>query len=77
MGIAMAPESETSAPNQISPQRVVPVVQGGVEILSLADLNVDPALLRSRHDHRGVIDVAPRPLVTLQSGAAIAALLRR
>lgn len=48
-----------------------------VEVFSLAEINVDPAQVRSRQDRRGAIDPAARPLVALNSAAAIAALLRR
>lgn len=51
--------------------------QNTVRVITLAELNIDPALVRGRADGRPVIDAAARPLVTLQSGAAIATLLRR
>ncbi|MES1165609.1 MAG: hypothetical protein ABUR63_07630 [Verrucomicrobiota bacterium] len=51
--------------------------RGGVQVLTLADLEIDAALVRRRDDLRGLIEPAPRPLVTLQSAAAVGALLRR
>ncbi len=51
--------------------------QPSVEVLSLVDLNMDSSLIRGRHDGRGVVDPSPRPLVTLHSAAAVAALLRQ
>lgn len=76
--IGIAPQSgrhvATRAPGPGDGQAAAP---GAVEVVTLDDLKMDPALVRSRDDRRGVIDVAARPLVTLQSGAAIAALLAR
>ncbi|MEP6652844.1 MAG: hypothetical protein ABJA82_05770 [Myxococcales bacterium] len=51
--------------------------QNAVQVITLAELNIDPALVRGRSDRGPMIDAAARPLVTLQSGAAIATLLRR
>jgi hypothetical protein len=47
-----------------------------VQVLTLQDLHMDPGLVRRRNDLRGVIEPAPRPLVTLKSATALAALLR-
>lgn len=47
-----------------------------VQVLTLQDLRLDPALVRRRNDLRGVVEPAPRPLVTLTSAAAVAGLLR-
>jgi electron transfer flavoprotein beta subunit len=47
-----------------------------VQVFTFADLGLDPALVRRRNDLRGVVEAAPRPLVTLQSAAAVSALLR-
>lgn len=47
-----------------------------VQVLTLQDLRLDPALIRRRSDLRGVVEPAPRPLVTLTSAAAVAGLLR-
>ena len=67
------PATAAPAPSASPPGAVPP----GVEVVNLTDLNVDPVLVRSHQDRRGAIDAAARPLVTLQSAAAIAALLRR
>jgi electron transfer flavoprotein alpha/beta subunit len=48
----------------------------GVQVLTLQDLHLDPGVIRRRNDLRGVIESAPRPLVTLKSATALAALLR-
>lgn len=47
-----------------------------LQVVTLQDLHLDPALIRRRNDLRGVIEPAPRPLVTLKSPDAVAALLR-
>jgi hypothetical protein len=47
-----------------------------VQVITLQDLHLDPALVRRRNDLRGVVEPAPRPLVTLTSAAAVAGLLR-
>jgi electron transfer flavoprotein alpha/beta subunit len=47
-----------------------------VQVMTLQDLHLDPALIRRRNDLRGVVEPAPRPLVTLTSAAAVAGLLR-
>jgi electron transfer flavoprotein alpha/beta subunit len=47
-----------------------------VQVISLQDLHMEPGLVRRRNDLRGVIEPAPRPLVTLKSSTALAALLR-
>jgi Electron transfer flavoprotein domain len=47
------------------------------QVFTLTDLKIDPVLVRRRDDHRGTLEPAPRPLVTLQSATAVAALLRR
>jgi hypothetical protein len=72
LGIAAPGFSEAQGPPALSP-----AVQTAVTVLSLSDLDNDPALVGNRHDRRGVVDPAARPLVTLRSGDAIAALLRR
>ena len=46
-------------------------------VFTLADLEIDPTLVRRRDAHRGIVEPAPRPLVTLQSAMAVVALLRR
>jgi electron transfer flavoprotein alpha/beta subunit len=47
-----------------------------VQVISLQDLRMEPGLVRRRNDLRGVVEQAPRPLVTLKSATALAALLR-
>ncbi len=53
-----------------------PAKHTSVEVFTLADFNIDPALVRRRDDLRGVIEPASRPLVTLQSAVSVGALLR-
>ena len=48
-----------------------------VQVLTLSDLKIDPALVRRRDDRRGAIVSAPRPLVTLPTASSVAVLLRR
>jgi electron transfer flavoprotein alpha/beta subunit len=48
-----------------------------VDVVTLFDLKLDPALIRRRDDRRGVTEPAPRPLVTLTSALAVGALLGR
>jgi electron transfer flavoprotein beta subunit len=48
-----------------------------IEIMTLADLGIDVAVVRRQSDLRGVIEAATRPLVTLHSAEAVGALLRR
>lgn len=47
-----------------------------VQVISFQDLHMEPGLVRRRNDLRGVVEPAPRPLVTLKSATALAALLR-
>jgi electron transfer flavoprotein beta subunit len=75
VGIVADAPFEVSARPASSSQ--VHVNQTRIEVLSLAELNMDSSLIPGRDDGRGVVDPSTRPLVTLHSVAAVAALLRR
>jgi hypothetical protein len=72
--VGVAPGPEVSSP---SSDLAPPADPPEVEVMSLGDLKIDPGFARRRSDVRDIIQSAPRPLVTLHSAAAVAALLRR
>lgn len=47
-----------------------------IRVVTLADLALDPTLVRRRDDLRGVVEPTARPLVTTKSSASLVALLR-
>jgi electron transfer flavoprotein alpha/beta subunit len=56
-----------------------PATQPGqekIQVMSLADLKIDPGSLRREKHLRGIIQAAHRPLVTLHSAAAVGEFLR-
>jgi len=52
------------------------VAAPAIQVLSLADLQIDPTLVLRRSDPRGVIQNVSRPLVTVASAEALTELLR-
>lgn len=58
------------------PSPNMPTKTAPIRVVTLADLSLDPTLVRRRDDLRGVVEPAPRPLVTTKSSTSLAALLR-
>lgn len=50
-------------------------VATAIRVMALADLDLDPTLVRRRNDLRGVVETVGRPLVSTTSLASLAALL--
>lgn len=65
-----------SVPGAVAAKTAATPPPATVQVVTLQDLHLDPGLVRRRNDLRGVVEPAPRPLVTLKSAAALAALLR-
>jgi hypothetical protein len=68
LGLEPSRSSEVAAPRAEAPPHIT--------VLTLADLGIDPALVRRRDDLRGTVETTAHPLDTLTSRDALATLLR-
>ena len=78
VGIVGAPENAPRATRGDEPgaARDAEAAAPAIQVLSLADLQIDPTLVLRRSDPRGVIQNVSRPLVTVASAEALTELLR-
>jgi hypothetical protein len=79
VGLAPRPGADRAASAPTSGieerQAIQPPPNERIEIFTLSDLGLNMTLVRRPIELRGVLESAPRPLVTLQSSARLAALL--